>query len=143
MQKSSHKTYRYEALVGFGGNEGDVKKTFAKVLNRWQRDRRIAVLKTSSILENPPFGYLEQDRFFNAIALIKTSLSPKKLLRFLLHTEKLYKRKRSFKNAPRTLDLDLIMFKNHEMNDKVLSLPHPYWRQRVSVLAPMLEMGLR
>ncbi len=143
MQKTSQKPYKYQALVGLGGNEGDVKKSFSRLLRLWQDDRRLHVEKTSFILENPPFGYLEQAHFFNALALIKTSLDAKGFLKLLLHVEKKFGRKRSFKNAPRTLDLDIIFFNGFEQKDERLSLPHPFWHERMSVLAPLALSKIR
>jgi len=69
--------------------------------------------------------------------IIRTNLSPKELLYFLLRTEKKFKRKRSFKNAPRTLDLDIIMYDDVKYNDKKLNLPHPHFKNRDSVILPL------
>lgn len=140
IKKSKNKLYKYEALVGFGANVGDSIKRFDKVFRYWQNDKRVHVVKTSLILKNPPFGYLLQDDFFNAVALVQTSLSAKKFLYFLQHSEKVFKRQRSFKNAPRTLDLDIIMFSNYESKHVKLSVPHPFWKQRISVLAPLMKL---
>ncbi len=96
--------------------------------------------KTSAILQNPPFGFLEQDDFFNAIIVFKTSLGPKAFLKFLLHVEKIFGRKRSFKNAPRTLDLDIIFFDDIKYSQKNLEIPHPSWSKRDSVVLPLLSM---
>ncbi|PID47984.1 MAG: 2-amino-4-hydroxy-6-hydroxymethyldihydropteridine diphosphokinase [Proteobacteria bacterium] len=137
LKKRSSRPYKYEALVGIGGNEGNVKKTFVRLLRLWQNDRRLHVEKTSFVLENPPFGYLEQANFFNALIRVKTSLSAKSFLKLLLHTEKIFGRKRSFKNAPRTLDLDIIFFNFKEQRDERLVLPHPFWHERASILAPL------
>ncbi|MBS9778802.1 MAG: 2-amino-4-hydroxy-6-hydroxymethyldihydropteridine diphosphokinase [Campylobacteraceae bacterium] len=142
-QKTTKRVYKYKALVGFGGNKGDVKKTFKKVFRVLQNDRRLHVKKTSFILENPPFGYLEQAHFFNAVVLVQTSLSGKEFLRLLLHVEKRFGRIRSFKNAPRTLDLDIIIFDRFEYKDRVLTTPHPKWSKRISILVPMAYENIR
>lgn len=102
-----------------------------------QRDCHIDVCFTSYIIKNPAFGYSEQPDFFNAIACISTDLPPLGLLRRLLWIEKRFGRKRSFKNAPRTLDLDIIFFENLIMYNKELILPHPEYKNRASVLLPM------
>ncbi len=142
-QKSTKRAYKYKALIGFGGNEGDVKKSFARVIRLFMDERRLHVEKTSFILKNPPFGFLEQPHFFNAVVLVQTSLSGKELLRLLLHVEKRFGRKRSFKNAPRTLDLDIIFFDRFRFKDRILKIPHPKWRERISILAPLAYEKMR
>lgn len=132
--------FKHEVIVGIGGNKGDVKRRFRNLLRFWLNDRRIKVIQTSPILENPPFGYLNQANFFNAAIKLKTSLSPQRLLFLLLHTEKRFQRVRSFKNAPRTLDLDIILFDDIRINSKHLTVPHPFWQERISVLVPLLYL---
>ena len=63
-------------------------------------------------LENPPFGFLDQDDFYNAVIVIQVDMQAKELLSYLLRLEKKFGRKRSFANAPRTLDLDIIFFED-------------------------------
>jgi 2-amino-4-hydroxy-6-hydroxymethyldihydropteridine diphosphokinase len=67
----------------------------------------------------------------------KTSMEPKEFLRYLLRVEKRFGRKRSFANAPRTLDLDIIFFDNRIINTKNLNVPHPHWYKRESVVIPL------
>ena len=129
--------YKHLAVVGIGGNKGDVIKRFEFVYRYFFKDRRFHVLETSPILQNPPFGFLEQKDFLNAIILLQTSLSPKELLKNLLHIEKINKRKRSFKNAPRSLDLDIIFYDDLNIKFKRLTVPHPNWHERKSVLIPL------
>lgn len=135
-----NKSYKKVAVVGIGGNEGNVRKRFKSLYIYLQKNKLVSVSQTSMILKNPPFGYLEQDDFYNAIVVIRTSLGPKALLKFLLHVEKIFGRKRSFKNAPRTLDLDIIFFSDIKYNDKNLKIPHPDWKQRESVVLPLLNL---
>jgi 2-amino-4-hydroxy-6-hydroxymethyldihydropteridine diphosphokinase len=108
-----------------------------------QRQKNITVLHTGPILKNPPFGYTEQDDFFNSVIEVSTSMQPRELLGFLLRVEKHFGRKRSFANAPRTLDLDLIFFDDVRMNTPTLTLPHPHWQERESVLIPLQLLGKR
>jgi len=134
VQKSSH---RYEVTVGLGGNVGDVKRRFERVFYFFQKDKRVEVLQTSLILKNPPFGYVEQDDFLNSIIVLKTSMTPFMFLDYLLRVEKKFQRKRSFANAPRTLDLDIIFFDNKIINTKKLIVPHVSWYERESVVIPL------
>ena len=105
MRKVSH---RHEVIVGIGGNIDDVRRRFEHLLFEIRRDRRVSLVKSSLILKNPPFGYREQEDFFNSILLMRTSMQPHLFLSYLLRLEKRFGRKRSFANAPRTLDLDII-----------------------------------
>jgi len=133
-KKSPH---RYQATVGIGGNMGDVKRRFLRLFAVMQKDKRISLLQTSLILKNPPFGYIDQDDFLNSIIVVKTSMNAKTFLSYLLHLEKKFGRKRSFANAPRTLDLDIIFFDKLSMKTEKLTLPHPSWSERESVLIPL------
>ncbi|MBN2896531.1 MAG: 2-amino-4-hydroxy-6-hydroxymethyldihydropteridine diphosphokinase [Campylobacterales bacterium] len=136
-------TGRYEALVGLGGNVGDVMRRFERLLFALRRIRGVGVLQTGAILKNPPFGYLSQDDFYNSVMRVTTRLQPLALLGLLLRLEQRFGRRRSFPNAPRTLDLDLIFFEGRRMNHPRLSLPHPHWHERESVLMPLQSLHVR
>ena len=135
--KKSKKKYKNIALIGIGCNVGNCVRRFKKLFLYLNSHPFIDISQTSILYKNPPFGYLEQDDFINSLIVINTNLSPKELLYFLLRTEKKFKRKRSFKNAPRTLDLDIIKYNNIILNDKKLILPHPFFKDRDSVLVPL------
>ncbi|WP_456479776.1 2-amino-4-hydroxy-6-hydroxymethyldihydropteridine diphosphokinase, partial [Nautilia sp.] len=98
---------------------------------------KIDIVQTSIIYKNPPFGYLEQEDFYNSVLVVKTDFSPYELLNFLLYTEKKFGRVRSFKNAPRTLDLDIILYNNVKISTEKLKIPHPFFKNRDSVLVPL------
>jgi len=98
-------------------------------------------MQNGVIVCNPPFGYTQQPDFYNTFIEIATSMPPRRLLRLLWKIEKHFGRKRSFANAPRTLDLDMIFFDNRLMNTKELILPHPGWKKRLSVLIPLRSLG--
>ncbi len=136
-EKSSH---RYRVTVGVGGNVGDVKRRFEHLFNYLKKDKRVELLQTSLILKNPPFGFIEQDDFFNSIIVLKTSMQPMPFLKYLMRLEKKFARKRSFANAPRTLDLDIIFFDNRVVKMPNLHIPHPQWSQRESVLIPLMDL---
>jgi 2-amino-4-hydroxy-6-hydroxymethyldihydropteridine diphosphokinase len=132
---------RHIAVVGIGGNVGDVKRRFEHLVAFFHRDRLVSLYQSSPILKNPPFGFEDQDDFHNAVMVLGTDLTPRAFLRHLLHTEKKFGRKRSFKNAPRTLDLDLLFFDDVVMNHKELTLPHPGWSHRDSVRIPLAYLS--
>lgn len=138
--KRKDKKFKHRVVVGIGGNKGDVRGRFKKLYMYMKRNSLVYIEESSPILKNPPFGYLEQDDFYNAIVVVKTSLSPRAFLKFLLHVEKIFKRKRSFKNAPRTLDLDIIFFDDIKLNSSKLQIPHKSWFERNSVVLPLLKL---
>ena len=138
----SESTHRYETFVGVGGNVGDVRRRFEHLFFEIQRDKRVSLVKTSFILKNPPFGYTKQDDFFNTVIVLKTSMQAKSFLRYLLRLEKKFGRRRSFANAPRTLDLDIIFFDNRKIDTKDLTIPHPFYAQRESVMIPLAGICL-
>ena len=135
-------SYRYRAVVGAGGNLGDVRRRFRHLFNVFARDRRVGVLRTGPILKNPPFGFLEQEDFYNTVMELSTSMQPKQLLRYLLGVEKRFGRKRSFANAPRTLDLDILFFDGRVIDKEDLKVPHPHWHERQSVVIPLSYLGV-
>jgi len=140
MQKSSSSKLRYRAVVGVGGNVGDVRRRFHRLLFKLNKLQGVEVIATSAILKNPPFGYTKQNYFYNSVIEVKTSFEAKVFLRVLLHVEKLFSRKRSFKDAPRTLDLDLLFFDHRIIRSDFLMLPHPYWHERESVTIPLKNL---
>jgi 2-amino-4-hydroxy-6-hydroxymethyldihydropteridine diphosphokinase len=134
--KKSNK--RNIALIGIGCNLGNCIRRFKKLYQFLLAHPKIDIVQTSIIYKNPPFGYLDQPDFYNSILIIKTNFSPFELLNFLLYVEKKFGRIRSFKNAPRTLDLDIILYNNVKINKKRLKIPHPFFQKRDSVLVPLV-----
>lgn len=137
--RSSH---RYSVTVGIGGNIGDVKRRFEHLFVYLKRDKRVELIRTSLILKNPPFGFIEQDDFFNSIIVLKTSMQPLVFLNYLMRLEKIFARQRSFANAPRTLDLDIIFFDNRVINIPKLQIPHKSWFERDSVVIPLSDVSV-
>ncbi|MCD6654125.1 MAG: 2-amino-4-hydroxy-6-hydroxymethyldihydropteridine diphosphokinase [Sulfurovum sp.] len=131
----------HKALLGLGGNVGDTVRRFKHLFWYFNRSSFVHILQTAPILKNPPFGYMQQDDFYNTLMLVETFLTPKALLRYLLKVEKVFGRKRLFKDGPRTLDIDIIFYENVKMKTKTLTLPHPGWMKRDSVLIPLAYMG--
>lgn len=130
----------YMALLGIGGNVGDVLRRFEHLFVFLQRQGIVEIVETSPLLQNPPFGYLEQDDFLNALILVRTALRPRALLRYVLRVEKRFGRKRLFQDGPRTLDIDVIFYEKVQMQSSELTLPHYGWMQRASVLIPLAQM---
>jgi len=139
-KKTPTSLHRYIATIGIGGNVGDVKRRFEHLFFCLKRDKRVELLQTSLILKNPPFGFRDQDDFFNSIMILKTSMQANLFLDYLLRLEKRFARQRSFENAPRTLDLDIIFFDNKVIKTSKLQVPHAHWFERDSVLIPLMDL---
>lgn len=102
-------------------------------------DTRLAGV--SSLYRSAPVGYVDQPEFVNAVACIETALAPKALLDALLEIERRYGRVRDFPNAPRTLDLDIALYGESEVNETGLAIPHPRLSERAFVLVPLAEIA--
>lgn len=136
FSKNDDKKYRYYVYVGLGSNINE-EKTIKLFMKKALNDRRFKIIKTSPILINKAFGYTNQKDFHNAVLLIKTSKGAFEFLKILLHYESILKRKRSFKNAPRTLDLDILYFDDFRFKSKSLNVPHVGASSRQSVFVPL------
>ncbi len=131
---------KYLVTIGIGGNIGNMKKTFDKLFLSLMQNKKFDILETSPLLENPPFGFLEQNDFLNGIIALKTNLAPNEFLKIMQRLEIRYGRKRSFQDAPRTLDIDIIFFDNKKINTEKLIIPHKDWANRESVIIPLNYM---
>ena len=135
-------THRYRVTVGVGGNIGDLKRRFEHLFYYLKKDKRVELLQTSLILKNPPFGFVKQDDFFNSILVLQVSMQPIVFLDYLMRLEKKFARKRSFVNAPMTLDLDIIFFDNRVVDKPTLQIPHAKWFERDSVIIPLRDIEI-
>lgn len=133
-------TMRHRVTVGIGGNVGDARRRFVRLYSFMSKSSLVELEKISAVLKNPPFGFLKQDFFFNAVIVLRTNLQPRDMLAYLMRVETKFARKRSFANAPRTLDLDIIFFDNKKINSTDLVVPHPAWFKRESVMIPLREI---
>ena len=138
---NSNSLKKYSVIIGIGGNIGNTKKIFDKLILCLKKDSRFTLLITSPLLKNPPFGFLEQSDFLNGIIRLKTNLCPNAFLKAMQRYENKFGRKRSFQDAPRTLDIDIIFFENKKINTKNLIIPHKNWANRESVIIPLKRMN--
>lgn len=100
----------------------------------------IHILAISSIYETDPVGYIEQGNFLNIVIKIETSFSAEKLLQKCLYTEERLGRIREFKWGPRTIDLDILLYNNENIESENLIIPHPRMHERAFVLIPLIEI---
>lgn len=134
-RKNSH--YKNEFVLGLGGNLGNTKKRFERFFMNLKNDKRFFITQNSVILQNKAFGYTAQSDFLNAVMFVQTSKFPNEVLKIMQRLELKFGRKRSFKNAPRTLDLDILYFDKKVRKTPRLILPHYGVNERVSVILPL------
>ena len=125
--------------VAFGANLGDAVATVTQALRDVASLPQTQLLKASSLYRSAPYEAQGPD-FINAVALLSTQLSPLDLLQALQALELQSGRERPFKNAPRTLDLDIIFYGDVVSTDATLTLPHPRWHERAFVVLPLAEI---
>jgi len=128
------------AYIALGANLGDPVATVRAAIDALRRLPRSNLVATSSLYRTAPVGLKQQPDFINAVALLDTDLQPRELLDSLFKVEHDFGRERSIKNAPRTLDLDLLLWDDIVMAEDGLTLPHPRMTERAFVLAPLAEI---
>jgi 2-amino-4-hydroxy-6-hydroxymethyldihydropteridine diphosphokinase len=129
------------ATIGLGANLNDPAAQVEYALAELDRLPGTRLLAHSSLYASAPVGYVDQPDFINAVAQVETTLAPRALLDALLDIEHRHGRERSFRNAPRTLDLDLLLYGNAHFHEDALTLPHPRMTERAFVLLPLLEIA--
>ena len=131
----------HTAFIGLGSNldgpEGKLRAGLASLAALPQGHLAAA----SSLYRSAPVGYAGQSDYVNAVAQLATGLAPQALLAALLEIERGFGRKRSFRDAPRTLDLDLLLYDTDSIDEPGLVVPHPRMHERAFVLAPLLEIA--
>lgn len=125
--------------LGLGSNLGDKRKNIEKAIALLKKE--VKVTKISSFFESKAVGYMAQPDFVNAVAEIKTSYPPKKLLNSIKKIEKALGRKRAIRWGPRLIDIDILFYDEIEMNSPRLTLPHPRLLERQFVLKPLAEIA--
>lgn len=98
-------------------------------------------VKTSSVYETAPVGFTEQNNFYNSVIQICTSFTPENLMAWIFQTEQKAGRRRSFRYAPRTLDIDIIFYDQEIIHRDNLHIPHPAYTRRRFVLEPLCEIA--
>lgn len=127
-------------FIAFGGNIGNVKENFNKAIELL-RERNIILQKFSKIYKSEPYGYKEQNYFYNAVGLFITDLDENQILNKLFEIENIFGRKRIIKNGPREIDLDIIFFNDKIINNKDLIIPHPEYHKRNFVVFPLCDIN--
>ncbi len=129
------------ATIGLGANLDDPAAQVEYALTELDRLPGTRLVARSSLYASAPVGYVDQPDFINAVAQVETGLAPRALLAALLDIEHRHGRERSFRNAPRTLDLDLLLYGDAHFHEDGLTLPHPRMHERGFVLLPLMEIA--
>ncbi len=127
------------AWIGLGANLGDAVAALAWALEQLHLQPQVQVQRASSLYRSAPIDAHGPD-YFNAVAELSTSLAPQTLLECLQTLELAAGRERPYRNAPRTLDLDIVWFGEHHIATPTLTVPHPRWHERAFVLHPLAEL---
>ena len=128
------------AYVGLGANLGEPRRQLTEAIIALSGQPETRLAGHSSFYRAAPVGYEDQPEFLNAVAALDTRLAPGVLLEGLQGIERRHQRERSFPNAPRTLDLDLLLFGDEQVARPGLTVPHPRMHERAFVLRPLLEL---
>jgi len=131
----------HTAYIAMGSNMGDREKNLNAAIELINDSMWTKVTKVSSFYETEPMGYLDQDKFVNGALEVRTLLSPKKLMRFLLEKEEDLKRERIIKWGPRTIDLDILLYDNLITSEEEIIIPHPRMQERLFVLKPLADIA--
>lgn len=128
------------AFIALGSNIEDRYTYLKKAVLELDSFEEIKVVNTSSIYETDPVGYEDQDKFLNMVIKVNTSLGPFELLDTCLDIEQKLGRKREIKWGPRTIDLDILLYNNENIETENLTVPHPRIRERAFVMIPLMEI---
>jgi len=128
-----------KVFLGLGSNIGNKEDNINKALACISKVYTIK--KTSHLYLTEPVGDIKQDWFLNCAVEIQTDVDPKNLLFTLKSIERKIGRKKTVKNGPRTIDIDILFYGDHVLNTKSLVLPHPLIQERLFVLQPMMDIN--
>lgn len=129
------------AYVALGSNLGHPADHIERALHELDALPGTRLERASSVYRSAPVGYREQPDFLNAVARVESQLEPRPLLEELLAIERRHGRMREFPNAPRTLDLDLLLYGTRIVREAGLTVPHARMLERAFVLVPLVEIA--
>ena len=129
------------AYIGIGSNLGEPQAQVERAFDELAKLPLTRLSARSSLYRSAPVGYAAQPDFINAVAELDTALAAHALLAELQAIEARHGRRRSFANAARTLDLDLLLFGDARIDEPQLVVPHPRMQERAFVLRPLVEIA--
>ncbi|KQQ47485.1 2-amino-4-hydroxy-6-hydroxymethyldihydropteridine pyrophosphokinase [Duganella sp. Leaf126] len=128
------------AYIGIGANLGDARANVADAIARLQKVPGCTLMATSRLYRTAPID-AGGDDYINAVARVATTLPAHDLLQALHGIEQAHGRERPYRNAPRTLDLDLLLYGDAVIDSNDLTVPHPRITERAFVLVPLVELA--
>lgn len=128
------------AYIGLGANLGNATRTVQQVIQALRQVPGLSLLRVSSLYKSAPHQAQGPD-FINAVACVGSSLNPMELLVALQAIEQAYGRERPYRNSPRTLDLDLLLYGSACIDSAQLQVPHPRMLERAFVLVPLAQIA--
>jgi 2-amino-4-hydroxy-6-hydroxymethyldihydropteridine diphosphokinase len=131
---------RVVAYIGLGANIGEPSRQLQTAFDELNKLPKTRVTASSSLYRSAPLDHENQPEFLNAVAQLDTGLAPEPLLQLLQEIENRHGRERPFRGAPRTLDLDLLLYGDESIASARLTVPHPRMHERAFVLQPLLEL---
>jgi 2-amino-4-hydroxy-6-hydroxymethyldihydropteridine diphosphokinase len=131
------------AYIALGSNLGDREATIRDAVAELDREPGIAVVAVSTLVDTEPVGVVDQPRFLNGVAAVDAEQPARDLLALLLDVERRFGRSRegAVPQGPRTLDLDLLLYGDAEIDEPGLVVPHPRMHEREFVLGPLAEVA--
>lgn len=130
------------AYVGLGANLGDRETTLRAAVAALGAEAELEVVAVSELRETEPVGVGAQPRYLNGAVALETTLTARELLDRLLEVEHRFRRVRvPGEHGPRTLDLDLLLYGDDEIDEPGLAVPHPRLHERRFVLEPLAELA--
>ncbi|MAK55345.1 MAG: 2-amino-4-hydroxy-6-hydroxymethyldihydropteridine diphosphokinase [Pusillimonas sp.] len=127
------------AFIGMGANLGPSRQTITQAATQLAAHPLISALDLSPFYQSKPVD-AQGPNYVNAVARVQTALPPLALLDLLQQIEQTHGRQRPYRNAPRTLDLDLLLYDGVQLNTNRLTLPHPRMHLRAFVLQPLRDL---
>ena len=127
--------------IAIGSNLGNRRSYIDKAIDGLKNNNNIRFKRSSSIYETEPVSDIPQGKFLNGVLEIETTLSPQELLKELSRIEERLGRKRNARNAPRTIDLDILYYGQEVIEEDGLVIPHPKIAEREFVLKGLRELG--
>lgn len=128
------------AYIGLGANLGDARRTVRQAVQDLGTLPQTRLMRASSLYRTAPIDSSGPD-YINAVAEVATTLSPQALLTELQRLELAAGRERPYRNAPRTLDLDILLYDDIALDMPTLTIPHPRMVDRAFVLLPLAEVA--
>lgn len=129
------------AFLGLGANLGDREASILFALRALDMLPTAEVAAVSSLYETAPVGFTDQPQFLNAVAQVRTTLTPEGLLQAVLHLENEMGRTRTQRWGPRVIDIDILVYGSRQIISPALTLPHPRLRERAFALVPLAEIA--